>query len=335
MLIRYDHQKAKVIFKKLLGRRETWLLGILIVICFVFTFINSNFISLSNLSDMFRINSMLFIIAQGMLFIIITGGMDFSASAIVMAVSYIDSYCIVHWGLGIGITIIISIIIGICLGIANGLLVGKVKVPAIIATLGTGSMIKGLMLWITNGENIKTAVFPQWFKEIALLKVFGIPIQIFIAILTFLLSWYILKHTFIGKAIYAIGGSDISAKRIGIRNDRVLFFVYGFMGFLIGIATLNHLTIVITHDPNAYKGIEIQIIGGVLIGGASISGGYGTMIGMLFGSIFMYVLNNGLVLIHTTSYWQKVIMGVVIIIAAIIDVIQKKSLEKSTYKTIN
>ena len=165
---------------------------------------------------------------------------------------------------------------------------------------------------------------PEWFQKFGRITIANIPIQIFFLILTVVIMSFILKYTLTGRGIYAIGGSEASAVRVGYNPRKIKIFVYTLAGILSGIAGVINTSIVQGVNPNTFVGTELNVIAIVVIGGASTLGGTGTVLGTFLGMCLMAILNNGLVLAKIPTFWQKIVMGIIIIVAVSIDVISKK-----------
>ncbi|APC09200.1 ABC transporter permease [Neomoorella thermoacetica] len=326
--------------KQLTKSKEIWILLMLIVLSVLISSNSNVFLRPDNLLDLLKNNAVLGILALGMTLIIITGGIDVSVGAIVAALTVLIGKFMVTFGGNLLVIFLIAISGGIIIGIINGTLVARANIPAIVVTLGTMSIINGLMLYYTNGTWING--IPMWFIDFGKITLFkfsdasgnivGFPIQIVILLLMVLLTWALLKYTLIGRAVYAVGGNPVSARRVGINIERTLIFVYAYMGFLAGVAAVVHTSIMRQVDPNAFLGFEMQVIAAVVVGGANIMGGSGSVLGTLLGVLFLAVLNNGLILMHIPTFWQKIIVSLIIIFAVSFDVMQKKRIEKSLPK---
>jgi ribose/xylose/arabinose/galactoside ABC-type transport system permease subunit len=198
------------------------------------------------------------------------------------------------------------------------------------------SIIQGIVLYKTNGNWI-TGI-PDSFIEFGKTSILnialqngrsaGFPVQGFILIFAALTTWFILRHTVTGRGVYAIGGNLESAERMGFKSARLLTFVYSYEGFLIGLAAVSHTSIMRQVDPNAFLGFEMQIIAAVVLGGASTMGGVGSVPGTLLGVAIFCVINNGLILMKIPTFWQKIVVGIIIIGSIAIDMAQKQRAER-------
>lgn len=316
----------KSIFKK----KEMGILSIVILISILITLKNSVFLTPGNLLDILKNNTVPGIVALGMLLVIITGGIDVSVGAMVAAVTVIVGTFMINFGGNLLLAFLVGCLSGIILGVINGFFVARMKIPAIVVTLGTMSIFNGTILYFTNGSWITN--IPEWFINFGRIRLIGIPIQVFFWLGAALLTFFILKYTRIGRGIYAIGGNPEAATRAGFKKDKLIIFIWAYLGFLVGLAAVVHTSIVRQVDPNAFLGFELTVIAAVVLGGANIMGGEGSVFGTFLGVIMLAVINNGLILAWIPTFWQQIIVGVIILIAVSIDVIQNKRRERAMAK---
>jgi ribose/xylose/arabinose/galactoside ABC-type transport system permease subunit len=316
--------------------KEIWLLIILIIVSVLIGIRNSVFFSAENLLDLLKGSSVIGICALGMTFIAMTGGIDVSVSAVIACVASIIGNFMFRSGNSffnnVIVVFIISIACGAILGAINGFLIGKLKIPSIVATLGTLAIFRGVLFLITKGYWVNRFNLPEWLKSLSLLTVARIPIQVIIFIVLVIICWLIMKFTTFGRSVYAIGGSSISAMRIGINVDRIILYVYILMGMLTGIAAFVHTTIMVGVDPNSFVGFEFKVIGAVFIGGVAITGGRGSIFGAVVGVLLLAVISNGMIIARIPIFWHQVITGAVILAAISFDVIQRKRFESRLLK---
>ncbi|MCR4431538.1 MAG: ABC transporter permease [Tepidanaerobacteraceae bacterium] len=326
--------------KQFVKTKEFWILLMLIALSMIISSRTNVFFRPDNIIDLVKNNVVLGILALGMTLVIITGGMDVSVGAVIAVITVIIGKFMVNYGGNLFSTFFVAIASGVIIGGITGILVGYAKIPPIVVTLGTMSIINGLMFYYTNGTWIND--IPQWFIDYGKITLFkipggdesliGVPMQIIIFIVMAVFTWFILRYTLIGRAVYAIGSNPVSAMRVGISLERTLTFVYAYMGFMAGIAAVVHTSIMRQVDPNAFTGFELQVIAAVVIGGTSVTGGSGSVFGTILGVLFLSVLNNGLILTHIPTFWQKIIISIIIIITVSIDVIQRKRIERNLPK---
>ena len=229
-----------------------------------------------------------------------------------------------------------AVVAGTGMGLMNGALVARLKIPPIVTTLGTMSIIMGIVLYLTNGNwitgipenfiNFGRVMIPRIPLKSG--RVIGLPIQVVFLVPAAVLTWFLLKRTVVGRGVYAIGGNLESAERMGFKSNRILMFVYAYEGFLIGLAAVSHTSIMRQVDPNAFLGFEMQVIAAVVLGGASTLGGTGSVMGTLLGVAIFCVINNGLILMKIPTFWQKIAVGIIITGSIAIDMAQKKRLER-------
>lgn len=318
-----------------LKSKETGIAAILVVLVVIISIVNPVFFTIDNLMDVLKGNAVLGILAVGMTLVIITGGIDVSVAAVTSAVAVMMGHLMIKLPdrpLSLLMIFLVAPLCGILLGALNGFLVAKIKIPPIVVTLGTMSMINGSILFLTNGVYMNSTHFPKIFMKFADFKLFGVSVLIYILFAIAFLTWFILKHTVVGRSIYAIGGNPISAIRVGINLDRIQVFVYGYMGFLAGIAAIVQTAYTKAVDPNGLLGFELTVIAAVVIGGANILGGSGSVLGTILGAILIGVMQNGLILLHIDTYWQKVVVGLIILLAVSYNHIQRKRAEEKLAK---
>lgn len=194
------------------------------------------------------------------------------------------------------------------------------------------SIINGSILFFTNGVYLNSSNFPAAFISFSEIKIAGFSIIIYMLLAVTLVTWFIMKYTAIGRAVFAIGGNPVSAVRAGISLKGTQMFVYGFMGLLAGIAAISQMAYTKSVDPNGMLGFELTVISAVVIGGANILGGSGSVWGTLLGVLLIGVMQNGLILMHIDTYWQKVVVGLVILFAVSYDHLQRKRAEARLLK---
>lgn len=321
--------------KQFIKTKEFWILLMLIALSILISSRTDVFLRPDNIIDLVKNNVVLGILALGMTLVIITGGMDVSVGAVIAVITVIIGKFMVAFGGNLLFVFLIAITSGMLIGGTTGILIGYAKIPPIVVTLGTMSIINGLMFYYTNGTWINN--LPQWFIDYGKITLFktgsiGIPIQIIIFVVMAVFTWFILRYTLIGRYVYAIGSNPVSAMRVGISLERTLTFVYAYMGLMAGIAAVVHTSIMRQVDPNAFTGYELQVIAAVVIGGTSVTGGSGSVFGTILGVLFLSVLNNGLILTHISTFWQKIIISIIIVVTVSIDVIQRRRIEKNLPK---
>ncbi len=298
------------------------ILPILVLICILFSVLSPNFLTPGNVVNIFRQASVNIVLATGMTFVILTGGIDLSVGSI-LAVSAVASL-IVSLIPGLGwAAILAGLLTGLALGLLNGALIALLDVPPFIVTLGSLTALRGAAFLIANG----TTVFNRDlnFAWIGNTYLGPFPWLVVIALLIVLASWFVLRQTVLGVQIYAVGGNERAARLTGIKVNRVLLFVYGVSGLLAGLAGIMSASRLYSATGTLGQGYELDAIAAVILGGTSFTGGIGTIGGTLLGALIIAVLNNGLTLLNMSYFWQLVVKGLVIIVAVIIDRLRRRS----------
>jgi ribose/xylose/arabinose/galactoside ABC-type transport system permease subunit len=321
--------------KKLFKRNEFPILLITVLLVIVLSFLTSNFLTVRNMVDISKGNTIYGIMALGMLCVLITGGIDLSIPGNITLTSLVCGKLLVNTEMGIVPIIIICILVGGLVGLINGTLVTKLKLPAMVITLGINSILMGGVLYYTDGDMITG--LPKWFQDFGfkrLLQVgdFSIPIQVVFFIIAAVLTYFILHYTVIGRGVYAVGGSELSAQRVGYKVDKIKILVYVYMGMLVGLAGFINTSIVQGVNPNTYFGIDMTVISIAVIGGASTLGGVGSVFGTILGTILMAFINNGLIIARVPTYWQNIVMGIIILAAITIDVVRRRAEKEKLVK---
>ncbi|CAH0120237.1 MULTISPECIES: ABC transporter permease [unclassified Paenibacillus] len=296
---------------------------------------NPVFLTGENIMDILKANSVLGILAVGMTLIIITGGIDVSVAAVTAAVTVVIGKVAVAMqasSFSLIAIFVVAPIAGALMGLINGLLVSKTKIPPIVATLGTMSIISGATLFITNGAYMNSSALPASFISFANLKIAGVSILIVIFLATVIFTWFVLKYLSIGRSVLSIGGNPVSAVRVGMNVSNVQIFVYTYMGFLAGIAAIVQTAYTKGVDPNGFNGFELTVIAAVVLGGANILGGSGSMLGTFLGVLLLGIMQNGLILAHINTFWQEIITGAIILLAVSYDMIKRRREEMKLAK---
>ena len=300
--------------------RSLGIFGILlafVVVCAALALTTPRFLTVGNLTIILTQVSINALLAFGVTFVIITGGIDLSLGSMV-AVTGVAAALFAHPGTyPLVVPLLVALAAGVAMGGFNGLVITKSKVPPFIVTLGTMTIGRGLALILSKGRPVSN--LSDAFNFIGGGQVFGIPFPIIILIFIFLLCSVLLKKTIWGRYMYAVGGNEQAARASGISVNRIKMLVYTLSGTLAALAGLVLTSRITTGQPNAGQGFELDAIAAAIIGGTSTSGGSGTMTGTLIGALLIGVISNGLDLLNVTSYYQEVVMGVIIIGAVVLD----------------
>lgn len=291
----------------------------LIILMAVITIINSNFLTANNLLNLLLQVTSNALIAFGMTFVILTGGIDLSVGSI-LALSSALTAGLLGSGMPVTLAILISLILGCILGMMNGLLISYGKLAPFIVTLATMTIFRGATLVYTNGNPITKGLSDTFlFQFLGQGYIVGIPFPVIIMFIVFIVLYVLLHKTAFGKSVYAIGGNEKAAYISGVKLNKVKIIIYSISGMLASISGLIITSRLSSAQPTAGASYEMDAIAAVVLGGTSLSGGKGRILGTLIGALIIGVLNNGLNIIGVSAFWQQVVKGVVILIAVLID----------------
>lgn len=295
---------------------------ILLCVIAIFGFSTPNFLSFENLMNVIRQVSMFGIVVVGVTFVMISGGMDLSVGGQMAVNGMIVGILMVNFGVGIVPACIIGIIIGTLMGAINGLIAVKLNIMPIIVTLGTMLALQGLAFVITKG--LPVFGLPEGFAMLGQGYIGPIPIPVIIFGVVVAVAWFILKKTYFGRYVYAMGGSREAARLAGINIEKMTYIVYALCGFITSIAALIMLSRTNSAQPGAGASYPFDCMTAAVLGGISFAGGEGKVGGAVVGVLIIGILNNGLQLMNVDSNWQGVIKGIVLIAAVGIDSIQRR-----------
>jgi ribose transport system permease protein len=292
------------------------MLPVLILICIGFEFATGKFLTGRNISIVMQQASINIVLATGLTFVILTGGIDLAVGS-VLAVSAVTAVSM-SLGSASALAIPAALLVGLAMGAINGSLIAFFRLPAFIVTLGAMTAVRGLSRLAANDTTVFNAALP--FAWIGNSHIFGIPWMVVIALLVVAASWFVLRRTVLGVWIYGVGGNPDAARLSGIKVWAVLMFVYCMSGLLAGLAGI--MSAARTLSANGAQlgmGYELDAIAAVILGGTSFVGGIGSIFGTLVGALIIAVLSNGLILMNVSEIWQFIIKGLVIIGAVALD----------------
>jgi ribose transport system permease protein len=312
---------------------ETYgIIAVIIVMMAVLTWTQPGvFLKIDNLTNIIKQNASLALLALGMFVVIVTAGIDLSVGSI-MALAMVVLAIANRDGVPWPIVLLIGPLIGIACGLVNGMGLTLLKLPhPFIMTLGTLYVVRGITYLITAGAPIsglapEVRYLGQANYDFGIFTPpAGLPASLFLVVFWAIALWFFLNRTSLGRHIYAIGGNPQAARVSGIDVDRVLVYVYTICGFFAGLAGLLLAGRTNSGFPNAGIGIELDAIAAVIIGGASFFGGRGTVLGVMAGVLIIGLLRNGLNINNVSSFWQMILIGLVIIMAVYLDVLRRKA----------
>lgn len=318
------------IMKKVFYTHETIVALILIVFSLIIGLVNPAFFTLENLFDLLKSSVVMGIFAIGVLIVLISGGIDISFTAIAAFCMYVTGQILkgnlllsTPYKGTVLVGFLIAGIVGLLLGLFNAVFISKFKLPTLIVTLGTANAFRGFMLAFI-GTRIITNLPRGWiqFSRTSLFETttaddtrIALSASVVLLFIFVVIAWLLLNYTMLGRGIYAIGGDRIAAERSGFHISHIQFFIYGFVGFLSGIVGVTHASLIRNANPFDLVGSELTVIAAVVLGGASITGGRGTVLGTVLGVFLLVVMNNSLILLGIPSYWQKIVVGLIIIVS--------------------
>lgn len=289
----------------------------LIVIVGVFSYLSPYFLTLRNITDIFGQISEIGIMAVGSSLVIITGGIDLSVGAVLAVSLMVTAWLFRDYQIPFPIALVAGLALGAFVGLLNGILTTYARIQAFVATLATMSACSGIALFITNGSPITG--FPAYFTALTSTRVLGVPLETIILISVYLLTAFWLRFRPNGRALYALGGNEEVARLSGLNVQRIKVGVYVIAGFLASLAGMIVGSRLDSAQPTAGLSDLLSVIAVVVIGGASLSGGSGSMLGTFIGLLIIGVLQNGMSLIDVSPNLQPVVIGAAIILAVMTD----------------
>lgn len=310
--------------KEFLTRNETLVAVVIIAFCVIASFADPNFLSIPTLTDLMRSGIVLGIFAVAAMIVLVSGGIDVSFTAVAVFSMYTTTLFLMTYApqLPWPLAFLISMSIGATLGAINGILIAGFGLPTLIVTLGTLSIYRGFLLTFVGSKLISNLppemrVFSRWMMvrgTNADGSFYSLPWAFGALVIVVVLTWFILHKTMLGRAIFAIGGSVESARRIGINVRGVQFFIYVYVGVLSGLAGIIHASMSRVANPFDLVGLELSVIAAVVLGGARLVGGFGTLTGTLLGVSLIILVRNSLVVVGIPSTWQSVAIGTLILV---------------------
>ena len=298
------------------------LLGLLALIL-VLALLSDRFLTLGNLFNILQQIAVLATLALGVTAVIITRGIDLSVGSVLALGAAVAGWTFAEAGLPMAVAVVAGLGTGALAGLVNGLLITFGRLPPFVATLAMLSVARGLALVVTDGRPISG--YPDWFRWIATYDVLGvIPVSVLLVAFLYGLGWLYLRYRPGGRALYAIGGNEEVARLSGINVRAAKIKVYTVTGALAALGGLLLAARLNSAQPNAGFTLELDVIAAVVIGGASLSGGIGTVTGTFVGAMIMGVIANGLNLLGVSSFWQRVVIGAVIAAAVMSDTLRQR-----------
>ncbi len=310
--------------------REAGISIFILLLIVAVTLRNPSFLTADNFTDILLNISILVIVALAQAMVIITRGIDLSVSSMIGLVAMMTAFFAnQHPDMPIFMIVLLGMALGGILGTFNGLIISYGKVPPIIATLGTLSIYRGLVFFYSQGTWINPFELPRDLKLLTKGTMLGLPNAVICAIVVALIVYYFLNHTRPGRDIYAVGSNPEAAEYSGIRSKRVIFLVYLISGIACGLAAVMWVSRYEAAQTNTAQGFELQTVAAGVVGGVSITGGVGTVPGILLGAFLLGTIENALPLLHISPFWQLAVQGLLILIAVISDSFILRSVQRN------
>jgi rhamnose transport system permease protein len=300
--------------------REAGISIFILILVVAVTLRAPSFLTVDNFEDILLNISILAIVALAQTMVILTHGIDLSVSSMIGLVAMMVGFVVKqNPEMSVVLAVVLGMGLGAVLGTFNGLIITFGKVPPIIATLGTLSIYRGLVFYYSQGTWINSFELPASFKLLSKGAPLGLPNIVIIALLVAVLVYYFLNHTRTGRDIYAVGSNPDAAQFSGIRTQRITFLVYLISGLLCGLAAVLWVSRFESAQTNTALGFELQSVAASVVGGVSISGGVGSVPGVLLGALLLGIIQNSLTLIRISPFWQLAAQGLLILIAVLSD----------------
>ncbi|GAA0178794.1 ribose ABC transporter permease [Clostridium sediminicola] len=295
----------------------------LIILCIIASLVSPRFLTTSNMMNVLTQVSVNAVLAIGMTFVILSGGIDLSVGSI-LAISGAVAATIIGSTGSVLLSVIVAIVIGGLIGLFNGLVVAKGRIQAFIVTLASMTIFRGVTYVFTNGTPISR--LGDAFGALGNKRILGnnLPLPVIFTVIVLILAYYILSETRYGRYLYALGGNEDSARLSGIDTNKIKTLVYVVSGAAAALSGIIVTSRIGSASPNAGMGFELDAIAAVVIGGTSLSGGEGSVIGTMVGALIIGVLNNSLNLMNVSPFYQAIIKGIVILAAVLIDKRERK-----------
>jgi rhamnose transport system permease protein len=287
------------------------------------------FLSAANLSQVAILAAIIAIAATGQALVVLTRNVDLSADATIGLVAFSVADVLRTHALSLEWAMVYGIALGLGLGVVNGTIVSAFHVPAIVATLGTMSVYRGLTFLLAGGRQVSVSDLPPQYIALARASIVGVPLYVVIAIVLVAVASFVLQQTRFGRQVYAVGSNPEAATILGIRSRLVAFVVFALCGLLGGVAGVLWGARFGTINATAANGVVLQIIAAVVVGGVNIFGGSGTVYGAALGALFLGLIANALTLLHLSQFWLQAIYGAVILVAVAADAVIVRRLQRA------
>lgn len=306
-------EKPKLSF--LFGKKELTMLFVLIGMVIISSIISPAFRSTENILNLFNQNAIIGIMAIGMTFVLITGAFDLSVSSTVALTGVVGTYLFKEFGFVVGVTG--GLLVGIIVGLINGLLITKARISPFVTTLGTMSIVRGIVFIITNGFPVMGV--PSAYNVLGMGKIGPFPIAASVWLILAVIVYYLMRYTRFGQYVYALGGNENAAWLSGVKTANIKILAFVLCGFFASLAGIIIICRVMIATADAATGYELTTIASCFVGGISVDGGKGNVFSSVIGTLIFGLILNMLQLVGVSSFWQTAITGAVILAAVGID----------------
>jgi len=327
------HKKVNL-WRLITGQRETTVFLVIIFLSVILSIVSKYYLTGSNLSTTALGLSSDGVIAIGMCIVLLTGGIDLSVGSVMAASMVITGMLYIDFGLSIWLTAGIALLFATFCGFINGILIGKIGLNPMITTLGMMNMTRGIAYVITRGSPISLPAVDPNFVFLGAGKVFGVPMFVIIFISIAIIFHFLLNNVTVMRKVLCTGSNEKAAKLSGINTARIKLGVYMTSAALAGVAGVLSLSRFKVATPNTGIGTEMRVISACIIGGTSLIGGEGSILGAVLGVLMLNIINNGLVLLNVSVYWQDLISGAILITAVTVDFMSQKNKAKKRIQKI-
>ncbi len=325
-------KQKKSIIRTITDSRETSLLIVLVLLCVVITFRSPDFMTYKSIMDMLKNNAVIMIMTLGMLGVLLVGGIDISITATLafsgMSIGMLAKFEVVQ---NTGLLILIATLIGTVCGAIIGLVISRGRVTPIIATMGFMYIYRGIAYLVANSQWASAADL-EGYTDFALGELLGVNYVVWVVILCYIVFFIVMKWTRIGRKVYAVGSNRSAAAISGINTKNVDLMVYTVMGLLAGLSGALAVSIYSSAQPNMMQGKEMDVIAACVIGGVSMSGGRGSVLGALLGSLILAIISKALPLVGIESIAQNTVKGAIIMTVIILNVLTQRAIIKNNLK---
>lgn len=323
-------ERASPAWARIRRRPEVWLLLVILIVGTLFSLAAPGFLTLPNVMDLLETYSVQAIIAMGLFVVLVSGGIDISFAATASVAQYSAALLAARLGLPAPFVIVAGLAVGVGLGCINAALIHHLRITSIIATIAMMSVSFSLLMYFSGGRSIYD--LPDWWTgrvifyraELASGDIVRVTLPIVVMALVTLVTWLLMTRASIGRQLYALGGNPEAARRIGVNVGKLSFFAYGYLGLLAALGGMVQAHRVGESVPNAMVNTELAVLSAAVLGGASLTGGIGTVPGVLLGIVLLAILQNGLNLLGVSSYFFQIVIGVTILVSTSITVLSSR-----------